>query len=220
MHGWRPSRSCIGRCSCSVRPCWRWRPPSRWRSGGSGRGESHRTRRHQSKPTADRSMSGDARRRDDRVTRRPLHRRTSDMAMPSDQFGAKPAVLRCARCGKFVDWEDAHVQVVCTCRQRFDLPLVLVREATDPDRAAAQELFHRDFGRTKIGAFGEVVDVDQMPALVALMYSDPSGALAYRLLGDALHIVALATDPMWQRSGVGGHLLAEAELLARRLELV
>jgi len=31
-----------------------------------------------------------------------------------------------------------------------------------------------------------------------------------------LQIVALATDPMWQRSGVGGHLLAEAELLARR----
>jgi ribosomal protein S18 acetylase RimI-like enzyme len=141
------------------------------------------------------------------------------MAMPSDQFGAKPAVLRCARCGKFVDWEDAHVQVVCTCRQHVDLPPVLIREATDPDRAAARELFHRDFGRTKIVAFGEVVDVDQMPALVALMYSDPSGALAYRLLGDALHIVALATDPMWQRSGVGGHLLAEAELLARRLEL-
>ena len=142
------------------------------------------------------------------------------MAMPSDQFGAKPAVLRCARCGKFVDWEDAHVQVVCTCRQRVELPPVLVREATDPDRAAARELFHRDFGRTKIVAFGEVVDVDEMPALVALMYSDPSGALAYRLLGDALHVVALATDPMWQRSGVGGHLLAEAELLAKRLELV
>jgi GNAT superfamily N-acetyltransferase len=31
--------------------------------------------------------------------------------------------------------------------------------------------------------------------------------------------VALATDPMWQRSGVGGHLVAEAELLARRLKL-
>jgi ribosomal protein S18 acetylase RimI-like enzyme len=51
------------------------------------------------------------------------------------------------------------------------------------------------------------------------MHHEPSGALAYRLLGDALHIVALATDPMWQRSGVGGHLIAEAELLARRLKL-
>ena len=51
------------------------------------------------------------------------------------------------------------------------------------------------------------------------MYRDLSGALAYRLFGDALHIVALATDPMWQRSGVGGHLVAEAELLARRLNL-
>lgn len=141
------------------------------------------------------------------------------MPMPSDQFGAKPAVLRCARCCKFVDWEEAHVQVVCTCRPRLDLPPVLVREATDSDRAAARELFERDFGRTKIVAFGGVIDVDQMPALVAVMYREPSGALAYRLLGDALHIVALATDPMWQRSGVGGHLLAEAELLARRLDL-
>jgi GNAT superfamily N-acetyltransferase len=136
-----------------------------------------------------------------------------------DQFGAKPAVLRCSRCGKFVDWEDAQVQIVCTCRPHFDLPPVLVREATDSDRRQARELFAQDFGRTKIVAFGEVMDIDQMPALVAILRTEPSGALAYRLFGDALHIVALATDPMWQRSGVGGHLVAEAELLARRLKL-
>jgi ribosomal protein S18 acetylase RimI-like enzyme len=141
------------------------------------------------------------------------------MSMPSDEFGAKPHVLRCARCGKFVDWEEAQVQVVCSCRPRIELPPVLVREATDVDRAAARELFQRDFGRTKIVAFGEVMDLDQMPALVAVMTGQPAGALAYRLFRDALHIVALATDPMWQRSGVGGHLLAEAELLARRLQL-
>jgi ribosomal protein S18 acetylase RimI-like enzyme len=47
-----------------------------------------------------------------------------------------------------------------------------------------------------------------------------SGALAWRQLEDALHIIALATDPMWQRGGVGSYLLAEAELLARRLSLV
>lgn len=143
--------------------------------------------------------------------------------MPSDnhpdRFGAKPAVLRCARCGKFVDWDEAHVQIVCSCRMRIELPPVLVREATDADRPAVRELFARDFGRTKIVAFGEVMDIDQMPALVAVMSTEPSGALAYRLHGDALHIVALATDPMWQRTGVGGYLLAEAELLARRLEL-
>ncbi len=136
-----------------------------------------------------------------------------------DQFGAKPAVLRCARCGRFVDWEEAQVQVICSCRPHVELPPVLVREATDADRAAARELFARDFGRTKIVAYGEVMDIDQMPALVAVRYADPSGALAYRLHGDALHIVALATDPMWQRSGVGGHLVAEAELIARRLNL-
>ena len=122
--------------------------------------------------------------------------------MASDQFGAKPAVLRCSRCGKYVDWEDAQVQIVCTCRPRLDLPPVLVREATDADRRAARELFERDFGRTKIVAFGEVMDIDQMPALVAVMSVEPSGALAYRLLGNALHIVALATDPMWQRSAL------------------
>src|SRR5262249_38751772 len=80
-------------------------------------------------------------------------------------------------------------------------------------------LFERDFGRTRIVAFGEVMDIDQMPALVAVMARDPAGALAYRLLGNALHIVALATDPMWQRSGVGAYLLAYAELIARRLTL-
>ena len=141
------------------------------------------------------------------------------MPKQSDQFGAKPAVLRCGRCGKFVDWEEAHVQIVCTCRPRIDMPPVLVREATDDDRRAARELFDQDFGRTKIVAFGELMDIEEMPALVAVRHSTPSGALAYRLLGDALHVVALATDPMWQRSGVAAYLLAEAELLARRLKL-
>jgi ribosomal protein S18 acetylase RimI-like enzyme len=136
-----------------------------------------------------------------------------------EDFGAKPAVLRCSRCGKFVDWDEARVQVICGCRPYVELPPVLVREATDQDRAAARQLFQQDFGRTRIVAFDEVMDIDAMPALVAVMHQEPSGALAYRLLGDALHIVALATDPMWQRSGVGGHLVAEAELLARRLKL-
>ena len=137
----------------------------------------------------------------------------------TEDFGAKPAVLRCSRCGRFVDWDEARVQVICGCRPHLELPPVLVREATDADRAAARELFQRDFGRTKIVAFGEIMDIDQMPALVAVLHADPSGALAYRLFGDALHIVALATDPMWQRSGVGAYLVAEAELLARRLQL-
>ncbi|HJZ72148.1 MAG TPA: GNAT family N-acetyltransferase [Vicinamibacterales bacterium] len=141
------------------------------------------------------------------------------MARESDQFGAKPAVLRCARCGRFVDWQGAYLQLVCGCRPRIELPPVLVREATDAERSEARQLFERDFGRTTIVAFGDVVDIDQMPALVAVMSGPPSGALAYRLMGDALHIVALATDPMWQRSGVGSYLLAEAELLARRLGL-
>jgi GNAT superfamily N-acetyltransferase len=141
------------------------------------------------------------------------------MPKPSDPFGAKPAVLRCGRCGKFVDWEEARVQIVCNCRPHIDLPPVLVREATDDDRRAARELFDQDFGRTKIVAFGEVMDIDEIPSLVAIRHTSPSGALAYRLRGDALHIVALATDPMWQRSGVGAYLLAEAELLARRLNL-
>jgi ribosomal protein S18 acetylase RimI-like enzyme len=52
--------------------------------------------------------------------------------------------------------------------------------------------------------------------IVAEMRDAVAGALAYRLLPDALQIVALATDPMWQRSGVGEYLVAEAELMARR----
>lgn len=47
---------------------------------------------------------------------------------------------------------------------------------------------------------------------------DPIGPMSNDQF-DAIHIVALATGPMWQRSGVGGHLVAEAELIARRLNL-
>lgn len=136
--------------------------------------------------------------------------------MARQPFGAKPTVLRCSRCGRFVDWEHARLQIVCDCRNQLELPPVLVRQATIEDRERIQELFLSDFGHLTIVAFGEVMHADQEDALVAEMKVDVAGALAYRRLGDAFHIVALATDPMWQRSGVGGYLLAESELLARK----
>jgi ribosomal protein S18 acetylase RimI-like enzyme len=134
-------------------------------------------------------------------------------------FGPQPNVLRCGRCGKAVDWHDARLQVICQCRARLDLPPVMVREAADGDRAAVMDLFRRDFGRSKIVAFGDLVALDDAPVLVAVMQDEIAGALAYRLRGDGLQIVVLATEATWQRSGVGGYLVAEAELLARRLEL-
>ena len=137
----------------------------------------------------------------------------------TSSFGAKPAVLRCSRCGTFVDWADARAQVVCECRPRIELPPVLVREAADAEREAALDLFRRDFGRGGLVAFGQVMDLDAAPAIVADMDGEIGGALAYRLIEGGLHIVALATDPMWQRSGVGGYLVAEAELMARRLQI-
>jgi GNAT superfamily N-acetyltransferase len=137
----------------------------------------------------------------------------------TSSFGAKPAVLRCSRCGTFVDWSEARVQVVCGCRPRLDLPPVMVREAADTEREAALELFRLDFGRCGIVAFGQIMDLDQAPTIVAEMNGEIAGALAYRLVDAGLHVVALATDPMWQRSGVGGYLVAEVELLARRLQI-
>jgi ribosomal protein S18 acetylase RimI-like enzyme len=131
-------------------------------------------------------------------------------------FSAKPSVLRCSRCGKYVDWAEARLQIVCGCRPHIDLPPVFTREATAADRGAALEMFRRDFGRTSIASFGEVIPLEETSTIVADMQGDISGALAWKARGDALQIVALATDPMWQRSGVGGHLLAEAEMVARR----
>jgi ribosomal protein S18 acetylase RimI-like enzyme len=136
--------------------------------------------------------------------------------MRSSVFSAKPSVLRCSRCGKFVDWADARLQIVCGCRPRLDLPPVLTREATAPEQGAALELFRRDFGRTSIASFGEVIPLSETSMIVAEMQGGVSGALAWRPRENALQIVALATEPMWQRSGVGGHLVAEAEVVARR----
>jgi ribosomal protein S18 acetylase RimI-like enzyme len=114
-----------------------------------------------------------------------------------------------------VDWEDARVQTVCGCRPHVDLPPVLVRQAEPEDRESTLALFRRDFGRAAIVAFGEVLALEDHPAIVAEMKGELAGALAYRLLPEAFHVVALATDPMWQRSGVASHLVAEAEGLAR-----
>jgi ribosomal protein S18 acetylase RimI-like enzyme len=136
--------------------------------------------------------------------------------MSPSVFSAKPSVLRCSRCGRFVDWAEARLQIVCSCRPHLDLPPVLTREASAADRLAALELFRRDFGRTSIATFGEVIPLDETSTIVADMQGDISGALAWRPREEALQIVALATDPMWQRSGVGGYLVAEAEMVARR----
>lgn len=134
-------------------------------------------------------------------------------------FSATPKVLRCGRCGRFVDWGEARLQVVCGCRPHLDLPPVLTREAAASERDEVLELFRRDFGRTSIATFGEVVALEETETLVAEMQGGVAGALAWRGRSDALQIVALATDPMWQRSGVGGYLLAEAEAVARRSRL-
>ena len=136
--------------------------------------------------------------------------------MSSKSYAAKPTVLRCSRCGRFADWAEARLQIVCGCRPHLDLPPVLTREADERGRAAALNLFERDFGRTSIAGFGEVVRLAGTSIIVADMEGEISGALAWQRRESALQIVALATEPMWQRSGVGGHLVAEAELVARR----
>jgi ribosomal protein S18 acetylase RimI-like enzyme len=141
------------------------------------------------------------------------------MMMSKLAFGAKPTVLRCSRCGKFVDWEDARLQVVCGCRPHLDLPPVLVREGEQGDRDAVTVLFQRDFGRLPLVAFGQQLALDSAQILVAEMEADIAGALAYREAPGALQILALAADPMWQRAGVGGHLVIEAELIARAKNL-
>jgi GNAT superfamily N-acetyltransferase len=136
--------------------------------------------------------------------------------MNSLGYGARHPVLRCGRCGKFVDWEESRLQVVCTCRPHLDLYPVLVREAGNGDRERAQALFRRHFGHIPIVAFGEVIPLDDAATLVAEVENEVGGALAWRPFKGAFHIIAVASDPMWQRAGLGGHLVAEAEILARR----
>ena len=136
--------------------------------------------------------------------------------MPKAAFGSKPSVLRCSRCGKFVDWEDARLQIVCGCRPHVELPPVNVREAIDGDHRGIASLFLRDFGSARVAVLGVEFQDGSVPAFVADMEGDLAGALAYRVHGDTLHIVALATDPEWQRSGVGARLVDHAESEARR----
>ena len=136
--------------------------------------------------------------------------------MLSSLLTAKPSVLRCSRCGRFVDWAEARLQLVCGCRAHVDLPAVTVRPCDDADRQAVLDLFQRDFGSTRVSAFDTEHALADVPALVATVKDGLlAGALAYRITEDALQMLALATDPMWQRSGVGGRLVARAEALAR-----
>ena len=136
--------------------------------------------------------------------------------MNDRSFEDRPAVLRCGRCGRVADWKDARLQVVCGCRAFIALPPVLVREASIEDRHSALELLAREFGGRPFVAGGALVSGDDLSLLVAETDGGITGALAWRPADPALQVVAMATDPMWQRSGIGGQLLVEAELLARQ----
>jgi GNAT superfamily N-acetyltransferase len=138
--------------------------------------------------------------------------------MSAQPFGAGRPVLRCGRCGRFVDWEESRLQIVCTCRPHLDLLPVFVREASPEDREKALAIFRRHFGHTPMVAFGAVVSLAEAATLVAEAENEVGGALAWRVVEGALHIIAVATDPMWQRAGLAGHLVAEAEIVARQHE--
>ena len=134
-------------------------------------------------------------------------------------FGARHPALRCGRCGRFAAWEESRLQIVCDCRPHLDLLPVLVREATTPEeRETALGLFKRHFGHAPLVAFGRPVTLDGAEALLAEAEKEIGAALAWRPFEGAFHIIALATEPMWQRAGLGGHLVAEAELMARQRE--
>jgi ribosomal protein S18 acetylase RimI-like enzyme len=130
-----------------------------------------------------------------------------------------PAVLRCGRCGRIAGWDDARVQIVCGCRPRLELPPPFVREASDADRPRALDIFNAEFGDRQLVAAGQPVSVEDGQLLVGETEGGIAGALAWRQLDGVFHIIALATDPLWQRSGLGATLLAEAELLAKRQSL-
>jgi ribosomal protein S18 acetylase RimI-like enzyme len=136
--------------------------------------------------------------------------------MTLGDYANRPAVLRCGRCGRIADWNDARLQVVCGCRPRLELMPPLVREASAADRASALDIFRREFRGRQLIADGQPVSLEEANLLVAETEGGVNGALAWRRRDDVFHIVALATDPMWQRSGVGGTLVAEAEAVARR----
>lgn len=87
--------------------------------------------------------------------------------MNTSGFGAKPAILRCGRCGRFVDWQDARLQVVCGCRPHLELPPVLVREASASDRVKALELFRHVFRPAQLVSYGEAISLDEAAAFVA-----------------------------------------------------
>lgn len=127
---------------------------------------------------------------------------------------SRAAVLRCGRCGRVAGWPEARIQVVCGCRPRVDLSPPLVREATPADRELAEDIFRREFGGRQLVADGIPVSLHEAELLVAETKGGVSGALAWRRLPDSLHVIALATDPMWQRAGIGSYLLAEVELIA------
>jgi ribosomal protein S18 acetylase RimI-like enzyme len=128
-------------------------------------------------------------------------------------------VLRCGRCGRIAGWNEARVQIVCGCRPRLELPPPLVREATASDRPRALEIFRGEFGDRQLVAEGRPVSVEEGQLLVGETEGGVAGALAWRQLGGALHVIALAADPLWQRSGLGGYLLVEVEMIARRQSL-
>ena len=151
---------------------------------------------------------------------RPRSRRWRSRA--HEQAGVRREAGRCcaaAAAGSSSTGKMSRLQVVCTCRPHLDLPPVLVREATPEEREKALEPLQAPLRAHASSS----PSARRWRSTVRRRWSrkpkdEIGAALAWRPFDGALHILALATDPMWQRAGLGGHLVAEAELLARRPE--
>ena len=98
---------------------------------------------------------------------------------------------------------------------------MVIREYRPPDRAWAEEHLEAEWGGSLQARRGELVDVLDLPGLVAEVDGEPVGIATYRLDGDECELVFIAAFEY--RRGIGTALLEgvrEAAIDCRRIWLI
>lgn len=128
---------------------------------------------------------------------------TQDFDLPFPQY-------RCPTCNKDLPLGEARIMVACGEHLKQESMQFSVRQATDADRPAIEQICDAAIGETEVDVFGSTFDVLRAINIVAEANGALVGLLSLVIDGGDVIIVLMSVYPEFQGQGVGAALVEDA----------